>query len=307
MAEVVITEFMDDAAVASLAKEFDVLYDKTLVDQPDALAKAAADCKALIVRNRTQVRGGLLDGKNLRVVGRLGVGLDNIDCAECKKRNITVIPATGANNASVAEYVLAGMLMFARGGYNGTKAVAEGQWPREKMIGGEIGGKVLGLVGFGGIAREVAVRAQAFGMEVVAYDPFLDAASPVWGNAKVAPKELDALLGMSDFVSLHIPLTPDTKNMFDAKRLGAMKQGAVLVNTARGGIVDEAALAAALRDNKLGGAMIDVFGKEPLPKDSALADAPNCVLTPHIAGVTRESNVRVSSVIAEKIASFLRG
>ena len=149
MAEIVISEFMDEAAVADLRASFDVIYDKTLVDRPEELAAAAAGCRALIVRNRTQVRGALLEGARLRAVGRLGVGLDNIDCKACRERGIAVIPATGANNTAVAEYVLAGLLMLARGCYCGTFAVAAGSWPRERMVGGEISGKVLGLVGFG--------------------------------------------------------------------------------------------------------------------------------------------------------------
>ena len=288
MAEIVISEFMDEAAVADLRASFDVLYDKTLVDRPEELAAAAAGCRALIVRNRTQVRGALLEGAHLRVVGRLGVGLDNIDCKACRERGIAVIPATGANNTAVAEYVLAGLLMLARGCYCGTFAVAAGSWPRERMVGGEISGKVLGLVGFGGIARDVALRARACGMRVMAYDPFLPAGAPDWEQLGVEPVMLETLLA-------------------EAGRLARMKPGAVLINTARGGIVEEAALADALRSGRLAGAMVDVFEKEPLPAGSPLADVPNCLLTPHIAGVTRESNVRVSAVVARKVAECLRG
>ena len=295
MAEIVISEFMDEAAVADLRASFDVLYDKTLVDRPEELAAAAAGCRALIVRNRTQVRGALLEGARLRAVGRLGVGLDNIDCKACRERGIAVIPATGANNTAVAEYVLAGLLMLARGCYCGTFAVAAGSWPRERMVGGEISGKVLGLVGFGGIARDVA------------YDPFLPADAPDWEKLGVEPVMLETLLAEADAVSLHVPLTPDTRQLFDAGRLARMKPGAVLINTARGGIVEEAALADALRSGRLAGAMVDVFEKEPLPTGSPLADVPNCLLTPHIAGVTRESNVRVSAVVARKVAECLRG
>ena len=307
MDTVVITEFMDANAVESLKKEFNVIYDKTLVDKKDELMKLIPTCSAIIVRNKTQVRGELLDAaKELRVVGRLGVGLDNIDLPACKSRNITVIPATGANNVSVAEYVMAALLMLARGCYQSLDEVADGKWPRERMSGGEIFGKTLGLFGFGGIARDVAVRAQAFGMKVIAYDPFISADAAVWSERNVTPVSLDELLAESDAVSLHVPLTDDTRNMFNEQRLAAMKKGAFLVNTARGGIVDEAALAQALIDGRLGGAMIDVFGKEPLPANSPLAAAPHCLLTPHIAGVTRESNTRVSSMIAEKVAAALK-
>lgn len=306
MKRIIITEFMDENAVEALRKEFDVVYDKTLVEKPE-LIDLVADADAIIVRNKTQVRGDLLAAaKKLSVVGRLGVGLDNIDLQECKARGITVIPATGANNVSVAEYVLAGLLMLARGCYEKSCEVAEGKWPRERMVGGEIFGKTLGLLGFGGIARDVARRAQAFDMTVIAYDPFLPADAPVWAEYGVKPCSFEEMLAQSDAISLHVPLTDGTRNLFNAERIAAMKQGAFLVNSARGGIVDEAALADALKSGKLGGAMMDVFSKEPLPAGSPLADAPNCVLTAHIAGVTRESNTRVSSLIAERVAETLK-
>lgn len=308
MAEIVISEFMDENAVAELGASFDVLYDKTLVDRPGDLLAALPGCRALIVRNRTQVRGGLLEAaQGLRVVGRLGVGLDNIDCAGCRARGIAVVPATGANNVAVAEYVLTALLLLARGCHAGTGTVAAGEWPRERMVGGEICGKTLGLVGFGGIAREVAARARPCGMRIMAYDPYLPADAPDWERLGVEAAPLDALLSRADAVSLHVPLTADTRGLFDAARLAGMKPGAFLVNTSRGGIVDEAALADALASGHLGGAMADVFAQEPLPAGSPLATAPNCVLTPHIAGVTRESNVRVSSVVARKVAAVLRG
>lgn len=307
MDTIVITEFMDEKAVESLTKEFHVVYDKALVDKKDELLKLVPECSAIIVRNKTQVRGELLNAaKKLRVVGRLGVGLDNIDVTECRNRDITVIPATGANNVSVAEYVMAALLMLARGCYQSLDEVAEGKWPRERMVGGEIFGKTLGLLGFGGIARDVARRAQAFGMNVIACDPFLPDDAPDWKAYDVTPASLDDMLARADAVSLHVPLTDGTRNLFSAECILRMKKGAFLVNTARGGIVDEKALADALISGRLGGAMMDVFGKEPLPADSPLAAAPHCLLTPHIAGVTHESNTRVSAMIAEKVAAALR-
>ena len=307
MDTIVITEFMDEKAVESLKKEFHVVYNKTLVDKKDELLQIVPSCSALIVRNRTQVRGELLDAaKNLRVIGRLGVGLDNIDVNACESRNIAVIPATGANNVSVAEYVMAALLMLARGCYQGLDDVSAGRWPRERMVGGEIFGKTLGLLGFGGIARDVVRRARAFGMNVIACDPFLLDDAPVWKEYDVSPVSLDDMLARVDAVSLHVPLTDGTRNLFDAERIRRMKKGAFLINTARGGIVDEKALAEALVSGQLGGAMMDVFGREPLPADSPLAGAPHCLLTPHIAGVTHESNTRVSNMIAEKVAAALK-
>ncbi|MEY4712203.1 MAG: hypothetical protein RIS88_1653, partial [Pseudomonadota bacterium] len=171
--------------------------------------------------------------------------------------------------------------------------------------GREIAGKTLGLVGFGSIGRLTAKLAQGLGMRVVAHDPVVPAADPVWTAAGVAPVGLDDLLGRSDVVSLHIPLTPATRNLIDTARIARMKPGAVLVNSARGGVVDEAAVAAALRAGHLGGAAIDVFDAEPLQAGSVWADCPRVILTPHIAGVTAESNERVSDLIADKVLEAL--
>ena len=307
MADIVITEFMDEAAVASLAKAFDTLYDPKLVDQPDRLMSEIKTARALIVRNRTQVRGALLEaGAKLIAVGRLGVGLDNIDMEGCGKRRIAVFPATGANDVSVAEYVMAGALTLLRGAYGATAEVADGSWPRTRLMGRECFGRTMGLVGFGLIARHVARRAKAFDMSILAYDPFLNDSDPALASVDAKLVELDKLLAHSDVVSLHVPLTKDTENLIDAKRLSGMKAGSILINAARGGVVDEAALAAALRAGTIGGAMLDVFAKEPLPGGGPLVGVPNLILTPHIAGVTEESNVRVSTLIAERIAGVLR-
>jgi len=306
--KVVISEFMDPHAVESLAaQQLDVVYDKELVNRPGELLALARECDALVVRNKTQVRGDLLAAAgNLRVVGRLGVGLDNIDVQACEARGIRVIPATGANSVSVAEYTLAGLLMLARGCYQRCSEVAAGKWPRESMLGGEIYGKILGLLGFGGIAREVAARARAFGMRGIAHDPFIPADAPVWKDCGVSPVSQEELLSVADAVSIHVPLTDSTRNLLDAGRMARMKKGAFVINTSRGGIIDEVALAHALKNGSLGGAMLDVFSREPLEAGSPLADAPNCLLTPHIAGVTRESNARVSAMIAEKVADALK-
>ena len=307
MATIVISEFMDPRSVEFLkTRHFDVVYDKALVNEPERLLQLVANCDALIVRNNTQVRGQLLAAaKKLRVVGRLGVGLDNIDVPACTARGISVIPATGANSVSVAEYTLAGLLMLARGCYQRCAEVGDGKWPRESMLGGEIYGKTLGLLGFGGIAREVAKRAIPFGMHVIAHDPFVAADAPIWQECGVTPVTLEELLCQSDAVSIHVPLTDTTRNMLHAERIALMKNTACIINTSRGGIIDELALAKALKTGHLGGAMLDVFAKEPLEAGSPLADAPNCLLTPHIAGVTHESNTRVSSMIAEKVAAAL--
>lgn len=306
MADIVISEFMDEAIVRSAFAGRDVLYDPALVDRPGDLAAAVADARALIVRNRTQVRGALLAAApKLRVVGRLGVGLDNIDVEACKARGIAVRPATGANDVSVAEYVITAMLVLLRRAWFATPDVIAGRWPRMSTIGGEVSGRTLGLIGLGAIARETAHRARALGMNIVAHDPHLPAEHAAWQLA--ARRELDALLAEADVVSLHVPLTAETRHMLGRANLSRMKRGAILVNAARGGIVDEAALAESLRSGHLGGAALDVFEREPLDAASAqvFAGVPNLLLTPHIAGVTEESNVRVSDVTARAVLAEL--
>jgi (S)-sulfolactate dehydrogenase len=304
---IVVTEFMDEAAVAALARHHDTTYDRELVDRRDELKAKLADADALVVRNRTRVDADLLGAApRLRVVGRLGVGLDNIDVPLCEARGIAVIPATGANALAVAEYVIGTALLLLRGAFGSTPDVAAGQWPRAALSGGrEIAGKTLGVVGFGGIGRLAAKLGRALGMHVVGYDAQLPPTHACWREENVAPLALDALLATADVVTLHVPLLPATRNLIDAGRIAAMRKGAILVNTARGGVVDEAAVAAALRAGHLGGAALDVFEREPLPAGSPLAGCPNLILTPHIAGVTAESNERVSALIAERVIAAL--
>ena len=305
--KVVISEFMDLPAVEALKGRFDTVYDPQLVDDRPGLASLVADADALVVRNRTQVDAALVAGApRLKVVGRLGVGLDNIDVAACRSRGIEVIPATGANALAVAEYVVCTAMLLLRGAYLSTPAVAAGEWPRPRLSEGrEAAGRTLGIVGFGNIGQLVAGLAQRLGMRVMAADALLTPADPVWAQTGVARRTFDELLAESDAVTLHVPLTDQTRNLVNAERIARMKRGAVLINTARGGVVDEAALAQALAAGQLGGAALDVFEREPLAAGSPLAGAPNLVLTPHIAGVTQDSNQRVSSMIAERVAAFL--
>ncbi len=304
---IVVSEFMDEAAVATLAAHHPTEYDAGLVDRREELKAKLIDADALIVRNRTQVNAELLAAApRLRVVGRLGVGLDNIDVAACKARGIAVIPATGANALAVAEYVIGVAMVLLRGAYAATADVAAGKWPRGPLSSGrEIAGKTLGVVGFGGIGRLTARLGRALGMRVIGFDAEVGPDHAAWREEGVEARTLDALLAQSDVLTLHVPLLPATRNLIDGKRVAAMKPGAILVNTARGGVVDEAAVAAALVAGKLGGAALDVFDKEPLPAGSALAGCPNLILTPHIAGVTTESNERFSSLIAEKVIEAL--
>ncbi len=312
MPDIVITEFMDETAVAGLRAGFDVIYDPSLVDKPDTLIAAVRTARALIVRNRTQVRGALLDAAPaLKVVGRLGVGLDNIDLDVCSARNIAVKPASGANDDAVAEYAIAMALVLLRGSFMATDRIVAGAWPRQGCIGREAAGKIIGFVGFGGTARKTAVRARSLGMEIATHDP-------VWSDNALAPEDpalkdvrlldLGALLALADVVSLHVPLTDGTRGLIGAQAIAAMKEGSVLINTARGGVVDEDALCEALRAGKLAGAALDVFAEEPVDATSGarFKNVPNLILTPHVGGVTEESNVRVSKLTAENVRSVLQ-
>jgi (S)-sulfolactate dehydrogenase len=305
---ILVCEFMDERAVAQLSAAHDVTYDPKLVDEPAALLAQAAQCDVLIVRNRTQVRGELLAAlSRCKVVGRLGVGLDNIDVAGCEAKGIAVIPATGANALSVAEYVIASAMLLLRGAYASTADVAAGKWPRAALGNGrETAGKTLGIIGFGSIGRTVARLAQGLGMSVIAFDAMLDQDNPVFIETGVRFAGLEEVITQADVVTLHVPLVEGTKGLFNAQRIASMKPGAVLINTSRGPIVDAPAVAEALKAGKLGGAALDVFDAEPLPAMPALQDCPNLVLTPHISGVSAESNERVSFMIADKVLEALR-
>lgn len=307
MADIIITEFMDTHAVDSLRADFDVHYDPDLYEDTTGIASRLGPARALIVRNRTHVDAGLLAaGPRLVAVGRLGVGLDNIDLDACAERGVSVHPATGANVIAVAEYVIATTLMMLRGTYHATDQVLAGDWPRIALIGREASGKTLGIVGFGAIGRAVAQRATALGMDVAAYDPILPPGDPAWSMPGVRRfDDLRAMLGASDVVTLHVPLTGATRHLIGAGAIAAMKPGACIVDTARGGVLDETAMAEALASGRLGAAALDVFEDEPLPAHSPLAGVPNLYLTPHIAGLTEEANARAGELVASRIRSAL--
>ena len=307
MPDIVISEFMDEAIARDVLSGYDVLYDPTLVDDREALLASLADARAIVVRNRTRVDQELLDcGPHIRVVGRLGVGLDNIDLEACERRKVAVCPATGANDLAVAEYVISAAFMLLRRGWQAYDQMIAGEWPRTQLIGRETSGKRLGLIGFGSIAREVAARAQALGMSVAAFDPYVPADDPAWDEVETS--DLANLAALCDVISIHVPLTDETRNLVDAEFIAGMRDDAILINTARGGVIDEDSLIEALRAGRLGGAALDVFESEPLDATagSKFDDLPNLLLTPHIAGITEEANLRVSRVTAQNVADHLR-
>jgi (S)-sulfolactate dehydrogenase len=291
-----------------MAARHEVVYTPSLWSDLPALLRAAADADAIIVRNRIQVRGELLAAlARCRVVGRLGVGLDNIDVDACAARGIEVIAAVGANALAVAEYVVSAAMTLLRPWCQASPATLAGEWPRASLVHGrETAGRTLGIVGFGSIGRETARLGAALGMRVIACgNPAARNPLDLREKHAVRVTSFDEVLAISDVISLHMPLTESTRALVDARAIAAMKPGAILINAARGGIVDESALADALRRGHLGGAALDVFTVEPLVAGSMFDGVPNLLLTPHIAGSTEESEVRVCELISRRVVEAL--
>lgn len=307
MADIVISEYIDPAGLDILKNRYDVHYDQELYLDADKLAAAMPGAKALIVRFQTQARGKILDaGDALKCVGRLGVGLDNIDVDACKARGIEVFPATGANSDSVAELVVGGLYVMFRQAYHVTEETLSGNWPRPRMMGREVMGKTLGILGFGSIGKALAWRAKGIGMTVLAWDPYVPEDSGVWAEHGVERVgDITEVLHRADAVSLHVPLVDGTRDLIAAAELKEMKKDAVLINLARGGIVNEADLAEALKAGEIAGAFLDAFVTEPLPADNVFHGAPNLMLTPHAGARTYESDLRVCTMIAEAVDGCL--
>lgn len=303
--KVVVAEFLDLEGLTPLVGAHAVQYDPGLGEDRARLLPALAEAQALIVRNRTRVDAELLDAApSLRVLGRLGVGLDNLDLGELERRGIALVTARGLNARSAAEYVLAALFMALRPVMGASEAVAEGRWPRQALCEGrELQGLRLGILGLGAVGGEVARLATALGLEVSATDPYLPAEAPAWAWARSV--NLETLLRTSEVLTLHVPATERTMGLMDRARLASMPRGSVLIHTSRGGIVDESALMDLLRDGHLEAAVLDVFSQEPLPAGVFPPDLPNLILTPHIAGLTRESNLRVSLHVASGVATAL--
>ena len=271
------------------------------------LGEALTTAEALVVRSATRVDAGMIaSAPKLRVIGRAGVGVDNVDVDAATAAGIVVCNAPEANVVSAAEHALALMLSLARHVSAAERSLRDGLWERERFAGIELDGKTLSLLGFGRIGRLVATRARALGMQIVAYDPYVTVER--MGELGVdGAVTIEAALEAADVVSLHLPVNDATRGLIDSTRLALLKPGALLVNAARGALIDEAALVAALESGQLGGAALDVFSKEPLAADSPLRTAPNLVLTPHLAGSTAEAQDRAGVVVAEQVVAALGG
>jgi D-3-phosphoglycerate dehydrogenase len=272
---------------------------------PEALREAVAGADALIVRSQVQVDADLIAaGSHLQVVGRAGVGVDNVDLDAATRAGVTVVNAPTGNTIAAAEHTIALLMALARKIPAGDASLRRGEWTRGPLQGVQLRGRTLGIIGLGKIGVAVAERARALGMTVIGSDPYVTAEQAALRGVELV--DLEALLERADAITVHVPLTRSTTALLDAKALARMQPGAFVLNVARGGIVDEAALAAALREGRLAGAAVDVFDEEP-PKGSPLLDAPNTVLTPHLGASTAEAQVAVSEEIAEQVLDVLAG
>ena len=305
---ILVAESMHADGVARLHDAgFGVEHDETLWQRRGELRERAASARALIVRNRTQVDVELLDdAPHLRVVGRLGVGTDNLELDAIHDRGIAYVDAKGANAASVAEYVLSGLAFLARRLDAAIEHVTDGGWDRHGFGGHELMGRTLGLVGLGDIGLRVAWRARAFQMTVLAHDPVRHPNEAVVQDSGIELTDLDGLLANADVVSLHAPLTAQTRHLINEHRLSRMADGAYLINTSRGELVDAQALAEAVQSGRVGGALLDVVDEEPPSPDHPLRGLANVWITPHIAGLSEEAQIRVSTQVADGVVESLQ-
>ena len=310
---VLVAEYIDADGLHALQAGADVVHRPECADDRGALLHtlrteaANGGLDGLVVRNRVSVDTDALAaaGGRLRVVGRLGVGLDNVDLPACRAAGVRVVFARGANADAVCEYVFAALLHVGRRLADADRAVRQGRWARADYIGDELAGRTMGVVGLGEVGRRLAHRASAFGMSVLAHDPYLPPSAAREQPVPLVP--LAQLLAEAHVVTLHTPLTPESRHMVGAAALARMRPDALLVNAARGGIVDEAALCAALRARRLRGAVLDVRETEPPPQPDPLAGLPSVLLTPHVAGWTREALGRVGRMVAADVLAVLHG
>jgi D-3-phosphoglycerate dehydrogenase / 2-oxoglutarate reductase len=301
--KIVLAEKVSPATLAVFAAEpgWEVLTHDQL---PDGLQAALADADALVVRSAVQVDDALMEqAPKLRVVGRAGVGVDNIDADAATRRGIVVMNTPGANAVAVAELTIGLMLALARKVPAANASMHAGKWEKKSLQGAELRGKTLGILGLGRIGLEVAKRARGFGLEIVGSDPFVSAAVARENGIKLAT--LDELIACSDYITLHVGLTPQTAGVVNAKSLAAMKKGVRIINCARGELIDDAALVAAIKGGHVGGVALDVFQEEPV-KNSPYADLENVILTPHIAGSTVEAQEAVGIQIAMQVREYLK-
>ena len=306
--KVLVADSISERGVEELSRDGALDVSVQIKLAPAKLIEIVPEFAGLIVRSETKVTGDVLNaGKKLRVVGRAGVGVDNVDVETATRRGVLVLNAPGGNTVSTAEHAFSLLLNVARKIPQADASLRGKKWIRKDFEGVELYNKTLGVIGMGRIGSELSRRAIAFGMRVIAYDPYLSTARARSLQVELL-EELDDLLATADFVSLHTPLTNETRHLLDAKRISKTKRGVRIINCARGGLIDEIALASALQDRHVAAAALDVFEIEPLPEDSPLRAAPNLILTPHLGASTAEAQESVGIEIAQSIrAALLEG
>jgi D-3-phosphoglycerate dehydrogenase len=306
--DILITEDMVAPAIEKLAAKYSIVREPVLWKNPSALIEKIREARTVMVRNQTQLSAEVLAAaSDLKGIGRIGVGLDNIDVAAATKYGIVVIAPLNANATSVAELALGLMLALARKIPLSDRSTKAGGWDRKGCTGIELDGKTLALCGLGRIGRQVALRARAFGMRIVVFDPYVKSDSPALaGIDATLYAKLEDALAQADFVSVHSPLTPETKRLFNARMFSTMKRGAYFINTSRGGVVDETALLAALQNGHLAGAGLDVREGEP-PGLSAFDSLDNVILTPHVGSFTLEAQTRTFEAVSDDLDRVLSG
>ena len=305
MIKILITEFIDSQSLQNINKKFDVIYKKDAWQNKDFLEKEIQKFEGVIVRNKTSLdKNILINASNLKFIGRLGVGLDNIDTEYCKKNNIIVQPATGMNSDSVAEYVVNSSLTLLKKSQIINEQTLQGKWPRTSIVTKELKGKTLGLIGFGDISKKILNLVNVFDVTCIAYDPFIISKQMEAENVKKV--SFDEILNLADIISIHVPLNNETKYLFDRQAFNKMKKQPIIINSSRGGVINEKDLIDAYKNKYISGFALDVFENEPINETfyKNISNDMNCILTPHIAGVTAESNVRVSNFIIDKTNKF---
>lgn len=303
MFKILVSDPLSEEGLKVLTCEKDFQVDVKLKLSPEELKKIIGDYDALLVRSGTKVTADIIAcAKNLKIIGRAGVGLDNVDAAAATKQGIVVMNTPGGNTISTAEHTMSLMLALSRNIPQAYISMRKGEWERKKFLGVELYGKTLGIIGLGRIGSEVAKRALSFGMKVIAFDPFLtpDRAK----SADVEPVELKDLLAGSDYITVHTPLSDETRHIISTEEIATMKKGVRLINCARGGIYDEKAVVEGINSGKIAGAAFDVYENEP-PKDSPLVDSDKILVTPHLGASTEEAQLNVALEIAQQVADAL--
>lgn len=303
MYRILVADAIAEAGIALLREQTEVLADTGLT--PEGLLEIIPGFEGLIVRSRTKVMAEVIEaGRRLRVIGRAGVGVDNIDLDAARAHGIAVVNSPEASTVSVAEHTMGMMLALARHVPQADASLRRGQWLKKQFMGVELSGKTLGIIGLGRIGAAVAVRAQAFDMTVIAYDPYIPLQRAE--GLGVPLLALDDLLRQSDFVTIHTPLMDSTRGLISDRELSLMKPNAYLIFCARGGIVDEAALLCAIEEGHLAGAALDVFEKEP-PGDNPLLANDKVIATPHLGAMTQEAQIKASVGVAQQVLAVLNG